>query len=139
MASIIDEATARYAASEFIHVALGSAYALEQGFLRNHPSHTAWRFLVLHREYDAVAGYVDVDAETSEVIPLDDEQLQDLRERALVVATKSHNIIARDEDGYILPFLAKIQVNGYLSSDVAFFASAKGQPVFVDGNPLSGV
>jgi hypothetical protein len=132
---IVDEAAARCAANEYIHANLGTAYWVEQGFFRNLPPRTVWRYLVIHHEYDAVAGYIDVDAETGKIIPLDDEQLQDLHERAVVIEAKSRKTIARTEHGYILPFLAKTRVNGYLSRHIAFFASASGQPTFVASNP----
>lgn len=130
-----DEAAARSIASEYIHAKLGIVYGLEQGFFCDGSARPVWRFLVLNQEHDAVAGYIDVDLETGQVIPLTSEQFQDLRERAVVTAAKNRKTVARNQDGYILPFLAKVRVNGYLSNSVAFFASAKGQPVFVDGNP----
>lgn len=130
-----DETTARQVASQYIHTTLGAAYRLEPGFLRAHPLSSAWRFLVLNQEFNAVAGYVDVDAETGKIISLPDEQLQDLRERALVQAAKGRKTLARDAQGRVLPFLAKARVNGYLSACVAWFASANGQPALVNGNP----
>ena len=133
--STTDEAAARHAANQYVHANLGVMYGLEQGFFCVRPPRPAWRFLVRNHEYDALAGYIDVDAVTGKVILLDDEQLQDLRERAVVIAAKSRKTIARDENGYILPFLAKTRINGYLSNDVAFFASASGQPALIDGNP----
>jgi hypothetical protein len=135
VAPCLDEATARCVASEYIQVTLGPVYRLEQGFYSQRPSCLAWRFLVIQAVSDAVTGYIDVDTVTGQVIPLADEQLQDMRERALVIAAQNRQALARDERGYILPFVAKSKVNGYLTQDVAFFASAHGQPTWLDGQP----
>jgi hypothetical protein len=134
VAPTTDEVTARREASAYIHPKLGAAYQIEPGFFCDRAPRPAWRFLILHREHNAVAGHVDVDAATGKVIPLDDEQMQDMHERAAVIGAKSRKTLARDEKGYVLPFLAKVRVNGYLACHVAFFARAKGQPTFVNGN-----
>lgn len=130
-----NETTARQVANRYLRAKLGLGYRLEPGFLRAHPPSSAWRFLVFNQEFNAVAGYVDVDTETGQIIPLADEQLQDIRERAMVQAAKSRQTLARDAQERILPFLAKVRVNSYLSAWVALFASADGQPALVDGNP----
>jgi hypothetical protein len=135
MTRATDEVMARQAASEYLHTNLGAQYRLEQGFYADRPPRPVWRFLVINDEYKAVTGYVDVDAETGKVIPLDAEQRQEVRERAVVIAAKHQKALPRDEQGYILPFLAKTRVNGYLANAVVFLAGAYGQPAFVDGDP----
>src|SRR6476659_8940215 len=132
---VVSEATARHTAHQYIRSQLGPQYHLNPGSFAEHSLRSTWRFLIIDDEHNGVTGYLDIDAKTGEVILLDDEQLQDMRERAIVLAAKKRKEVARGLDGYILPFLAKIRVNGYLSSHVAFFASANGRPTLLPGDP----
>ena len=43
--------------------------------------------------------------------------------------------MARDEHGYILPTQAKVKVTGYVAEQIAFFATAEGQPQWIAGTP----
>jgi hypothetical protein len=69
------------------------------------------------------------------VAPLTDDAVENIRSRAAVRAAYARQELARGDNGYILPYQAKIKVNAYLSSHVAFFAGAEGQPVLITNEP----
>jgi hypothetical protein len=84
-----------------------------------------WRMLVrlANREPTATVGTLDVDAQTGSVVPLSDEQVEDMRDRI-----KEHTGAA---NGILRP-TAQILANGYLADQVSLFAKAD-RPVWVAG------
>jgi hypothetical protein len=84
-----------------------------------------WRMLVrlCQREPTATVGTIDVNAQTGAVIPLTDEQIEDMRDRR-----KEHT---GEAVGVLRP-TAQIRANGYLADYVALGAKAD-RPVWVAG------
>lgn len=88
-----------------------------------------WRMLVrlCHHAPVATVGTLDVDAQTGSVIPLTEEQVEDMRDRR-----KEH---LGEATGILRP-TAQILANGYLADQVSLFAKAD-RPVWVaDTRPL---
>jgi hypothetical protein len=135
IAASVDQVIAEDAANTYLCQVLGPEYNV------NNAMRVAetWRFLIQCQwpslDRPVVAGTVTVNAQTGEVIPLSEDDVQDTRERAALRAAKERGELPLDESGYILPYLAKVRVNGYMSSDVVFFASAEGRPTWIAGDP----
>jgi hypothetical protein len=85
-----------------------------------------WRMLVrlCNREPTTTVGTLDVDVQTGSVVPLSDEQVEDMRDRI-----KEH----MGEGSGILRPTAQIRANGYLTNYVSLFANAD-RPVWVADN-----
>src|SRR5216117_3989603 len=96
---VVNEAAARHTAHQYIYTQLGPQYHLNPGSFAEHSLRSTWRFLIIDDEHNGAIGYLDIDAKTGEVIPLDDEQLQDMRERAIVIAAKKRKEVARGAGG----------------------------------------
>lgn len=84
-----------------------------------------WRMLVrlCNREPTATVGTIDVNAQTGAVVPLTDDQIEDMRDRC-----KEHT----GEAVGILRPTAQVRANGYLADYVALGAKAD-RPVWVAG------
>jgi hypothetical protein len=65
-----------------------------------------------------------VDAQTGDVIPLTDEQVRIVHERAAIAEARTRGELPVDARGYILGEYARRKANGYLSMDISLFCSA---------------
>jgi hypothetical protein len=81
-----------------------------------------WRFIIrcAHGPLDSI----QVDGQTGEVIPLSDDQVRIVRERAVIAEAKTRGELPVDEHGYVLSEYARRKANGYLSMDISLFCSA---------------
>ena len=137
-ASIVSETEAFEVANLYVKTNIGEEYDV----VRPHafPDSVQWSFYVERRFPDLMApvtvGRVWVNAHSNEVIPMSDDEIWDVQERALVRAEhKRGHQVAFGSEGLILPYQAKIAVNGYMSDYVAFYSGAEGQPEFIQGKP----
>ena len=131
----VDQTIAEQVAAQYIAQTLGEDYGIYA--IKRLPDY--W-WIQLCRQLPAparplVVGKIRVDAQTGKVFPLTDDEIQEIQERTEVMAAYRRQEVARDEQGFILPYQAKIRVNGYLSKYVAFFASAEGRPQWIAGSP----
>ena len=99
-----------------------------------------WRFDIYCQFPDLnrpiLAGQLKVNVSTGAIIPLTADELWDIQGRAETRAEHQRGKNpARDKNGLLLPYQAKIKVNAYMGGYVAFYASADGQPVFISGDP----
>ena len=62
-----------------------------------------------------IVGSVIVDATTGQVRPLTADQLRDLREAGAVQAAQARGELARDKDGYVLRYHARIKASVWIS------------------------
>lgn len=85
-----------------------------------------WRMLVrlCHRESTATVGILDVDVQTGSVIPLTEEQVEDMRDRCKEQLGEASGIVRPT---------AQMLANGYLADQVSLFAKAD-RPVWVAGD-----
>ncbi len=82
------------------------------------------------------AGQIKVNVSTGQVIALTADEIWNIQARAETRAEhKRGRNPARDENGLILPYQAKIKVNAYMGGYVAFYATSDGQPVLLSGDP----
>lgn len=99
-----------------------------------------WRFAI-HRQFldldePILAGHIKVDATSGAVLPLTADEIWDIQGRAETRAEhKRGKNPAKDDNGLILPYQAKIKVNAYMGGYVAFYAGSDGQPTFISGDP----
>jgi hypothetical protein len=82
-----------------------------------------------------MVGHITIDRLSRSITPLTQSEIIDIQQRAMHLDAQRRGEVARDSRGYILPLQAKVKVNGYMSGYVVFFASADGQPQWVDGAP----
>ncbi len=83
-----------------------------------------------------IAGRIQIDARTGDLIPLTDEEILQIQERACILAERQRgNQLAFGSDGFILPYQAMIKAGVYASDQIAFFAGAAGRPTFAAGDP----
>jgi hypothetical protein len=130
----IDEEVARHSAELYVAATFGPDYEVQS--LERMPGCWWVRITCQHPTLNhPLVATMRVDLQTGNVIPLDSVEVQDIKERAQVMAARQRRELARSADGYILPYQAKIRVNGYLADYVAFFASAEGRPEWVDDDP----
>jgi hypothetical protein len=131
----VNQAIAEYAANTYLSEVLADEYRVGHGVQQS----GAWQFPIQYQtpalNEPIPVGTLVVDARSGKVRSLADDEVQDIRERAATQMGLRHGELARDEEGYILPYLAKVKVSGYLGNYVAFFARAEGRPRWIAGNP----
>ena len=134
----ISEADAQQAASPYVKAEIGESFEVARASFFTEKN--AWAFFVEQHFDDldgpVTAGRISVDAHTGRVVPLSADEIWDIQQRALVRAEhqRGHRV-ARGADGLVLPYQAKIKVNGYIYDTVAMAAGASGNPLFVSGRP----
>jgi hypothetical protein len=131
----VDQATAEQIATHYIAQTLGEGYGVHA--LKRLPDYWLVQ-LCCHVPTLArpmVVGRLRVQAQTGNLFPLTEDEIQEIQERTAVMAAYRRQEVARDAQGFILPYQAKIRVNGYLAKYVTFFASATGRPQWIAGSP----
>jgi hypothetical protein len=130
----IDENAAKHVADLYVAETFGPDYQVQS--VERIPGYWWVRLACQHPALgQTVVGSVKVDVQTGKVVLLTASEVEDIQERADVMAAQRRGDLARGPEGYILPYHAKIKANRYLGDYVAFFASVEGRPVWVDGEP----
>jgi hypothetical protein len=131
----LQEATAIREATAYIAATFGSAFSIHSADLIDEK----WwiRIRCQHPELDEplVVGSFWIDALTGQIAPLTLAEIKDIKERASILIAHRRQELARDAHGFILPSEAKIKVTGYVAEHVAFFATAAGQPQWIERVP----
>lgn len=113
-------------ANAYLSTVLGPAYRVGQSILRQ----GQWHCRVLCQRPDLqrtpIVGSITVDAKTGQVNPLTADQLRDLREAGAVQAAQARGELARDEDGYILRYHARIKATVWISDQTDLKVGATG-------------
>jgi hypothetical protein len=129
------QATAAHTANTYLRQTFGDAYSATNA-LRT-ADH--WQFLIHYtapeRQQAIVAGRLEVNVTTGQVLPLSSDDIQEMQERVAVHLAKEQGRLAVNQEGYVLPYLAKIRVNGYLTDHITPFASAIGRPQWIEEDP----
>ena len=132
--SFVDKTTIIHSANLYLREMLGNQYQAVQPV----QAKSAWQCLIQFCSTDpgkkVIAGQIEIDARTGCVIPLAPATLYEVQQRVAVHYAKERGQVARDDNGYILPYLARIKVNGYLTDTITMFASAEGDPLWVGGD-----
>lgn len=129
-----EQATLLLSANYYLHETLGTQYQAVQPV----KTKTGWQCLIQFctatQGKTIIAGQLMLDAKSGCAIPLSITALREVQARVAVRLAKDKGALARDEEGFILPYLAKIRVNGYLTDVVSMFAAAEEEPIWLAGN-----
>jgi hypothetical protein len=119
--STVSAADAQRVASDYIISRLNSSWEVVSGFLvaREQPK---WRF-ILRSPYGPL-GYLWVDAATGVVVPLTDDEIRIVQERALIAEAESQERLPVNEQGYVPSEYARRRANGYLNEHLSLHYSA---------------
>ncbi|MFN8495666.1 MAG: hypothetical protein U0350_49195 [Caldilineaceae bacterium] len=117
-ATPVTASQAQSSAHTYLTSTLGPTYTTGHHYLRN----GRWCFMVINQARNLprppVVGVVTVDATTGQVHPLTAEQIRDLHEASAVQDAQARNEVARDEQGYLLRYQARIKASVWISDRV---------------------
>ena len=118
--------TVQQIANAYLSTMVGPAYRVGQSVLRQ----GQWHYRVLCQRPDLqrtpIVGSITVDAKTGQVNPLTADQVRDLREASAVQAAQARGELARDEEGYILRYHARIKATVWISDQTDLKVGATG-------------
>jgi hypothetical protein len=130
----VNQADAHRAASVYVADHLDPTYELVEGARYYHKplGREIWQFMIrcAHGPLDAIA----VEVRTGVVIPLADDKLRVIREKAALYAARKRNVLPVNADGYVLGEYARRQVSSYLDEHLSMFFEGT-DPVFVAVEP----
>jgi len=95
-----------------------------------HKAHDTWLLMICCAEGSLHT--LEVEAQTGQVVPLTQEQICLVRQRAAIAASRRSHTLPRDEDGYVLAEYARQRANWYLDANLSMFFYA-AEPLFVPG------
>lgn len=124
------EADAHGAASAYVATHLDPAFEVVEGTRYHHQPlrREIWQFMI--RCAQGPLDTIAVDVRTGKVIPLADDKLRLIREKAAIYAARKRNVLPVDADGYVLAEYARRQVSSYLDEHLSMFYEG-ADPVFV--------
>jgi hypothetical protein len=122
----VNEVEARRNADIYLTNQVGLAYGTGHGYLRD----SRWCFMVTCRNHTqnhtAVVGVISVDAATGQVNQLTGEQIRNLQEAGAVQTAQARGELARDEQGYVLRYHARIKASVWISDRIDLKVGANG-------------
>ena len=120
----VSEGDAQRAATAYVTVQLDPAFTVVNGtrYFHKRLGRDVWQFIIRCEQAPLDALYID--AQTGEVIPLLEDQMRMIRERALMATAKGQGTLPVDTHGYVLAEYARRKTNGYLSREVSVFCGA---------------
>lgn len=130
----IDQATLLLNANRYLCETLGKQYQAVQPIQTKAGWQCLIQFSTATPRKTIIAGQLLLDAKSGCALPLSTAALQEVQARVAVRLAKDKGELAKDEAGFILPYLAKIRVNGYLTDMVTMFAAAEGEPIWLAGH-----
>lgn len=134
---LTEQASLLLSANQYLHKTLGNQYQAVQPVRTKAGWQCLIQFCTATQGRTIIAGQLMLDAKSGCAIPLSTITLREVQARVAVRLAKDKGELARDEDGFILPYLAKIRVNGYLTDVVSMFAAAEEEPIWLTGNEPS--
>lgn len=125
---------AQVSAHTYLATTLGPTYTAGHHYLRN----GRWCFMVISQANNLprppVVGVITVDATTGQVYPLTVEHIRDMHEASAVQAAQAPRELARDKQGYLLRYQARIKASVWISDRVDLKVGANGG-AFLPLNP----
>ncbi len=120
----VNEVDAQRAASAYVAAHIDPAFAVVSGAHVQHPAsdREVWQFII-RCEYGPM-DTIEVDAQTCEALPLPNDQIRVIREKAAIYAARKRGIPPVDDQGYVLGEYARRQADSYLSMEISLFYSA---------------
>jgi hypothetical protein len=132
--STVSQADALRAAQAYVAGHLDPAFTAVSGARLHRPARNqeVWQFVIrcAHGPLDAV----EVDAQSGEVIPLAEDKIRVIREKAAIYAARKQGVVPVDAHGYVLGEYARRRAERYLGEHLAMFFNA-ADPMFVPGEP----
>lgn len=124
----------RQLALGYVHDALGETFTVAK--LRLQPEQARWWALIQYQADGQCrplgVGRVEIDAQNGRIIPLHEEEIQMIREKAAILAAKQQQTIPRNANGYIPGEFARKQANRYLWDHLGMYYGAT-DPLFMSG------
>ncbi len=120
------EIDAQAIADRYLATILDTNYRAMDGFFGNGHWYFLLRYQNAEHELIGTGAKLVVDAQHQTVIPLTDEQIQDLAESPAVLTAQAHGTLARDQHGYVLRYQAKRIAIAYLRDHLSMHYSATG-------------
>jgi hypothetical protein len=132
----VSQREAQQAANAYVVAHIDPALAVVSGehYFSERIGRTVWRFII--RCQQGPLDSIQVDGHTGEVIPLSEDQMGTVRERAVIAAARTRGELPVDEHGYVLAEYARRKANGYLSMDVSLFCSASDGVLIPMARPI---
>ncbi|MFN8494436.1 MAG: hypothetical protein U0350_42945 [Caldilineaceae bacterium] len=120
----ITEQFAQQIAARYVAEEIDATFAVVSGaYYESKPDgRKLWRFFVRHAA--GPLGIVLVDPDTKAVLPLTDNEIAVMREKAAILIAHQRGLPAFGADGYVLGEYARRQANHYLSTYVGLQAIA---------------
>jgi hypothetical protein len=126
---MVDETEAKRLANMYVTTQIAQALFVSDR-ASYHKAHDTW--LLMIRCARSPLHTLEVKAQTGQVIPLTQEQIYLVRQRAAIVAARGCHMLPRDEDGYVLAEYARQRATEYLDANLSMFYYA-AEPLFVPG------
>jgi hypothetical protein len=124
----------RQLALGYVHDAIGKTFTVAK--LRLQPEQARWWALIQYQADGQCrplgVGRVEIDAQSGRIIPLQDEEIQTIREKATILAAQQQQTIPRNANGYIPGEFARKQANRYLWDHLGMYYGATA-PLFTAG------
>lgn len=118
--------TVQQIANAYLSAMVGPAYRVGQSVLRQGQWHCRVLCQHLDLQRTPIVGSITIDAKTGQVNPLTADQVRDLREAGAVQAAQARGELARDEEGYILRYHARIKATVWISDETDLKVGATG-------------
>lgn len=93
---------------------------------------TTWRFFVVCA-YGPLC-ILEVDRQSGQVIPLTENEIQAIRQKAVIYVARKEGVLPVNEQGHVLSEYARKAAERYLSDQLGMYFGA-ADPVFVLGKP----
>jgi hypothetical protein len=126
----VSQADAQRAVCAYVATQIDPSFEVVQGTRYYHKSlgREIWQFIVrcAAGPLDAIA----VDVQTGAVIPLAEDKIRVIREKAAVYTARKQGVLPVDADGHVLGEYARRQAERYLGEQIGMFFNA-ADPVFV--------
>ena len=129
----VSVADAQWVASQWVTATIDPSFAVVRGTWLPRPARgrEVWQFVIrcAYGPLDAI----EVDAQTGEVIPLSEDKIRVIREKAAIYAARKQGVLPVDADGHVLGEYARRRAEQHLGDQIGMFFNAS-DPVFVPGD-----
>jgi hypothetical protein len=129
----VSQADAQRAACDYAAIHIDPSFEVVKGTRYYHQllGREIWQFIIrcAAGPLDAIA----VDVQTGVVIPLAEDKIRVIREKAALYTARKQGILPVDAQGYVLGEYARRRAERYLGEQIGMFFNA-ADPVFVPGD-----
>jgi hypothetical protein len=129
----MSQADAHRIASQWVATAIDPTFAVVSGARLHHPAsdREVWQFVI--RCEDGPLDAIEVDTQRGAVIPLPEDKIHVIREKAAIYAARKQGVLPVDAHGYVLGEYARRRAERYLGEQIGMFFNA-ADPMFVPGD-----